>query len=119
MSQPIRGPRIPPSPRPVIWSCWVSWLMEHERHTLTVVAAMGYKQELKRQYSTVQIFAVAFSIMGLVPSIASTIAFSLPAGPVGMIWVRWTGSFSSLQQTDSVRGGSLRVYSFFAWVWHW
>lgn len=48
---------------------------------------MGYKQELKRQYSTVQIFAVAFSIMGLVPSIASTIAFSLPAGPAGMVWV--------------------------------
>lgn len=48
---------------------------------------MGYKQELRRQYSTVQIFAVAFSIMGLVPSIASTIAFSLPAGPAGMIWV--------------------------------
>jgi hypothetical protein len=50
-------------------------------------AAMGYKQELRRQYSTVQIFAVAFSIMGLVPSIASTISFSLPAGPVGMVWV--------------------------------
>lgn len=48
---------------------------------------MGYKQELKRQYSTVQIFAVAFSIMSLVPSIASTISFSLPAGPAGMVWV--------------------------------
>jgi hypothetical protein len=51
------------------------------------VAKMGYKQELRRQYSTVQIFAVAFSIMGLVPSIASTLAFSLPAGPAGMVWV--------------------------------
>lgn len=50
-------------------------------------AKMGYKQELKRQYSTLQTFAIAFSIMGLVPSIASTIAFSLPAGPVGMVWV--------------------------------
>lgn len=58
------------------------------RIRLTVSAAMGYKQELRRQYSTVQIFAVAFSIMGLVPSIAATIAFSLPAGPVGMVWVR-------------------------------
>ncbi|OKP10204.1 GABA-specific permease [Penicillium subrubescens] len=47
---------------------------------------MGYKQELKRQYSTLQMFAIAFSIMGLVPSIASTIAFSLPAGPAGMVW---------------------------------
>ena len=50
-------------------------------------AKLGYKQELKRQYSTPQMFAIAFSIMGLVPSIASTIAFSLPAGPVGMVWV--------------------------------
>ena len=48
---------------------------------------MGYKQELKRQYSTPQVFAIAFSIMGLVPSIASTVSFSLPAGPVGMVWV--------------------------------
>ncbi|KAJ5378068.1 uncharacterized protein N7496_005477 [Penicillium cataractarum] len=53
---------------------------------------MGYKQELKRQYSTPQMFAIAFSIMGLVPSIASTIAFSLPAGPVGMVWGWFTAS---------------------------
>ncbi|KAL4804035.1 amino acid/polyamine transporter I [Aspergillus unguis] len=51
-----------------------------------LLAKLGYKQELRRQYSTLQIFAIAFSIMGLVPSIASTIAFSLPAGPAGMIW---------------------------------
>lgn len=51
------------------------------------LARMGYKQELRRQYSTSQIFAVAFSIMGLVPSIASTLSFSLPAGPAGMVWV--------------------------------
>jgi hypothetical protein len=49
---------------------------------------MGYKQELRRHYSTTQVFAVAFSVMGLVPSIASTLSFSLPAGPVGMVWVR-------------------------------
>lgn len=51
------------------------------------LARMGYKQELRRQYSTTQVFAIAFSIMGLVPSIASTLSFSLPAGPVGMVWV--------------------------------
>jgi aquaporin related protein len=53
-----------------------------------LLAKLGYKQELRRSYSTVQIFAIAFSIMGLVPSIASTIPFSLPAGPAGMVWVR-------------------------------
>ncbi|RDW67269.1 putative GABA permease (Uga4) [Aspergillus mulundensis] len=57
-----------------------------------LLAKMGYKQELQRSYSTLQIFAVAFSIMGLVPSIASTIAFSLPAGPAGMVWGWFTAS---------------------------
>ncbi|KAK2779893.1 GABA-specific high-affinity permease [Emmonsiellopsis sp. PD_33] len=51
-----------------------------------VLAAMGYKQELRRHYSSLQIFAIAFSIMGLLPSIAATLSFSLPAGPVGMVW---------------------------------
>ncbi|ODM19709.1 hypothetical protein SI65_04695 [Aspergillus cristatus] len=59
---------------------------------MELLAKMGYKQELKRQYSTVQIFAVAFSIMSLVPSIASTILFSLPAGPAGMVWGWLTAS---------------------------
>ncbi len=47
---------------------------------------MGYKQELKRNFNTIEIFGIAFSIMGLLPSIASTLAFSLPAGPAGMVW---------------------------------
>ena len=51
---------------------------------------MGYKQELRRHYSTTQVFAIAFSIMALLPSIASTLAFSMPAGPVGMVWVSLT-----------------------------
>lgn len=48
---------------------------------------LGYKQELRRHYSTVQVFAIAFSIMGLLPSIASTLSYSIPAGPAGMVWV--------------------------------
>ncbi|QQK40879.1 Amino acid/polyamine transporter I [Penicillium digitatum] len=57
-----------------------------------LLARMGYKQELRRHYSTPQVFAIAFSIMGLVPSIASTLSFSLPAGPVGMVWGWFTAS---------------------------
>jgi len=34
----------------------------------------------------IEVFGIAFSIMGLLPSIASTLAFSIPAGPVGMVW---------------------------------
>jgi amino acid transporter len=33
-----------------------------------------------------EVFALAFSAIGLLPSIASTLLFSIPAGPVGMVW---------------------------------
>ncbi|KAJ5470654.1 hypothetical protein N7530_008011 [Penicillium desertorum] len=49
-----------------------------------LLATLGYKQELRRHYSTIEIFAVAFSIMGLLPSIASTLAFSMPAARADM-----------------------------------
>lgn len=66
-----------------------SYTHAHKTATLILIlpATLGYKQELRRHYSTTQVFAVAFSIMGLLPSIASTLSFSIPAGPVGMVWV--------------------------------
>ncbi|KAL9625436.1 MAG: hypothetical protein Q9160_000499 [Pyrenula sp. 1 TL-2023] len=51
-----------------------------------VLAKMGYKQELRRNFTMIEVFGIAFSIMGLLPSIASTLAYSIPAGPVGMVW---------------------------------
>ncbi|KAL1901055.1 GABA-specific high-affinity permease [Sporothrix stenoceras] len=51
-----------------------------------LLAQLGYKQELKRNFSTLEVFGIAFSIMGILPSIASTLAFSLPSGPGGMVW---------------------------------
>lgn len=51
-----------------------------------LLAKMGYKQELKRNFTALEVFGIAFSIMGLLPSIASTLAFSLPSGPGGMVW---------------------------------
>ena len=51
------------------------------------LAKLGYKQELRRNFSMVEVFGIAFSIMGLLPSIASTLLYSIPAGPVGMVWV--------------------------------
>ncbi|KAL8801465.1 MAG: hypothetical protein Q9182_004431 [Xanthomendoza sp. 2 TL-2023] len=51
-----------------------------------VLAKLGYKQELRRSFSMLEVFGIAFSIMGLLPSIASTLAYSIPAGPVGMVW---------------------------------
>jgi hypothetical protein len=52
-----------------------------------VAAHLGYKQELKRNFSTFEVFGIAFSIISLLPSIASTLTLSIPAGPVGMVWV--------------------------------
>ncbi|EGW34176.1 uncharacterized protein SPAPADRAFT_133471 [Spathaspora passalidarum NRRL Y-27907] len=51
-----------------------------------LLAQIGYKQELRRHYSTLQVFGIAFSIMGLLPSISSTIAIGLEAGPAGLVW---------------------------------
>ena len=53
-------------------------------------AKLGYKQELRRNFGLIEVFGIAFSIMGLLPSIASTLAYSLPAGPAGLVWVRYT-----------------------------
>ncbi|KAF2194487.1 gaba permease [Zopfia rhizophila CBS 207.26] len=52
----------------------------------TGASKLGYKQELRRNFTMIEVFGIAFSIMGLTPSIASTLAYSLPAGPAGLVW---------------------------------
>ncbi|OQO05843.1 hypothetical protein B0A48_09938 [Cryoendolithus antarcticus] len=51
-----------------------------------MLAKLGYKQELRRNFTMLEVFGIAFSIMGLLPSIASTLAYSIPAGPAGLVW---------------------------------
>ena len=51
------------------------------------LAKLGYKQELRRNFTMIEVFGIAFSIMGLLPSIAASLSFSIPAGPAGMVWV--------------------------------
>ncbi|CDK27113.1 unnamed protein product [Kuraishia capsulata CBS 1993] len=58
----------------------------HVTNDVDLLAEIGYKQELKRKFSTLQVFGVAYSIMGLLPSIASTTATGLTAGPAGFVW---------------------------------
>ncbi|KAF2204911.1 amino acid transporter [Delitschia confertaspora ATCC 74209] len=53
---------------------------------VAVLAKLGYKQELRRNFTMIEVFGIAFSIMGLLPSIASTLAYSLSAGPAGLVW---------------------------------
>jgi hypothetical protein len=51
-----------------------------------LLASLGYKAELKREFNAIEVFGLAFSIMGLLPSIASTLVYSLPnGGAVGLV----------------------------------
>ncbi|CEL55191.1 GABA-specific permease OS=Saccharomyces cerevisiae (strain ATCC 204508 / S288c) GN=UGA4 PE=1 SV=1 [Rhizoctonia solani AG-1 IB] len=52
-----------------------------------LLASLGYKQEFKRTFTSFEVFGVAFSIISLVPSIASSLVYAMPnGGPVSMIW---------------------------------
>lgn len=52
-----------------------------------LLASLGYKQEFKREFAPLEVFGVAFSIIGLLPSIASVLVYALPnGGPVAMVW---------------------------------
>ncbi|KAI0264622.1 APC amino acid permease [Gloeopeniophorella convolvens] len=51
------------------------------------LAALGYKQELKRDFTPWELFGIAFSVIGLFPSITSVMAFSVSnGGPIAMVW---------------------------------
>lgn len=52
-----------------------------------LLAQLGYKQEFKRAFTPLEVFGVSFSIIGLLPSIASVLFYAIPnGGPVGMVW---------------------------------
>ena len=59
---------------------------QHNAGDVELLAQIGYKQELNRHYSTLQVFGIAFSIMGLLPSIASVLTTGLESGPAGLVW---------------------------------
>ncbi|KAI0203230.1 amino acid permease [Astrocystis sublimbata] len=51
------------------------------------LAALGYKQEFKREFSVWTSFAVSFAVMGLLPSIATTMWYGIGyAGPAANTW---------------------------------
>ncbi|EPS97278.1 hypothetical protein FOMPIDRAFT_1032033 [Fomitopsis schrenkii] len=59
-----------------------------------LLASLGYKQEFKREFTGLETFGIAFSIIGLLPSIASVLADSLPnGGPAAMVWGWLVASF--------------------------
>ncbi|KAF9648139.1 hypothetical protein BDM02DRAFT_3129310 [Thelephora ganbajun] len=45
------------------------------------------QDEFKREFAPLEVFGIAFSIIGLLPSIASVLVFALPnGGPLAMVW---------------------------------
>ncbi|KAJ1022511.1 hypothetical protein NDA16_003500 [Ustilago loliicola] len=65
-----------------------------EQADAELLATLGYKQEFKREFSSLEVFGIAFSIMGVAPSIASTLIYALPSGgPIGMVWGWLIGCF--------------------------
>lgn len=58
-----------------------------------LLAEIGYKPELSRKFSTIQVFGIAFSIMGLLPSIASVLGQSFTTGASSAVWAWFIGGF--------------------------
>jgi len=65
---------------------------EHEHDDMTVgddqlLAKLGYKQEFKRHFTFFEVFGLGFSIIGLIPSIASVLINVLPSGgAIALVW---------------------------------
>ncbi|KAJ7635704.1 amino acid/polyamine transporter I [Mycena polygramma] len=52
-----------------------------------LLGRLGYKQELKREFTTLEMFGFGFTISSIVPSIASVLFYSLPnGGTSAMVW---------------------------------
>ncbi|KAK0258723.1 hypothetical protein B0A54_15314 [Friedmanniomyces endolithicus] len=52
-----------------------------------ILVSLGYKQEFKRDFSIWSCFSVSFSILGILPSIASTLSYNLAySGQAGSVW---------------------------------
>ncbi|KJA15150.1 hypothetical protein HYPSUDRAFT_80625 [Hypholoma sublateritium FD-334 SS-4] len=60
---------------------------EIRRADEALLADLGYKQEFKRAFTPLEVFGIAFSIIGLLPSIASVLFYALPnGGGPAMVW---------------------------------
>lgn len=61
------------------------------------LVALGYRQEFKREFSLWTSFCVSFAVLGLLPSVASTLTYGMGyAGTGGMVW-GWLISWAFIQ----------------------
>ncbi|KAF8325369.1 APC amino acid permease [Amanita rubescens] len=84
-----------------------------------LLASLGYKQELKRNFTPLEVFGIGFSAIGLVPSITSTLIFSIPyGGPSAMVW-GWTtcGAFLTCMALSMAELGSAAPTSGGLYYW--
>ncbi|KAH3681919.1 hypothetical protein WICPIJ_007115 [Wickerhamomyces pijperi] len=58
-----------------------------------LLAKSGYRKELKRHFTAINVFGVSFSIMSILPSIASVYGQSITTGPSSAIWGWFVSSF--------------------------
>ncbi|KIK32436.1 hypothetical protein CY34DRAFT_19056 [Suillus luteus UH-Slu-Lm8-n1] len=53
----------------------------------TTLAKLGYKQEFHREFTPLEVSGLAFSYIGVVPSIVSVLFYAIPnGGPFAMVW---------------------------------
>ncbi|KAF3941746.1 hypothetical protein ABW19_dt0200579 [Dactylella cylindrospora] len=57
-----------------------------------LLMTLGYKPELKREFSYLTVFGQSFGAMGIAPALAESLIFSLgSAGSVGLVWTYFMG----------------------------
>ncbi|KAK6332281.1 GABA-specific high-affinity permease [Orbilia brochopaga] len=60
-----------------------------------LLISLGYRPELKREFSFLTAFGQSFGAMGIAPAIAESLIFSLgSAGSVGLVWAYFLGCIS-------------------------
>jgi amino acid transporter len=86
-----------------------------------LLASLGYKQEFKREFSTLTTICYTTSVMGVVASFSATLNFPLDAaGHVGVVWAWFLGSImvwsvaASLAEMSSSMPTSGGLYYFSA-----
>ncbi|KAG2366075.1 amino acid/polyamine transporter I [Suillus spraguei] len=53
----------------------------------TTLAKLGYKQEFRREFTPLEMSGLAFSYIGVVPSVISVLFYAIPnGGPFAMVW---------------------------------
>ncbi|KAG2140549.1 amino acid/polyamine transporter I [Suillus bovinus] len=53
----------------------------------TTLAKLGYKQEFHREFTPLEVAGLAFSYVGVVPSLVSVLFYAIPnGGPFAMVW---------------------------------